>query len=425
MNKKIMCLFLSFALCFCLATPSFATGATQHCDNGVDYIDITETYSLTSAEVSKYSQYNVTIPHSIPRGLSVSDILSESTLIDTKDLCGFNVKIYTSSLLPMYLYECSDVIEILEVEGSVYITYQTIDSETVYLTFTNEGLVCQIVYDPFNDTAYILSDEENTKIVNFRYGCYEMISDELLGTIQECIISKDYSEIQNNPCLSIDVNELDQVIITPSSNIISRSSVAGFTNENDMFENLKEEFPILDNKISNVSNVYCAYFDKNISFRGVDNRSDYVRVRADYELFAASTLVSVIGAYLSISTAGACTILDALGIGMTIINGVQVVTSSVEIYRSANYQYYFQRYGLLYDTTRFNDYVELVCHNGFGTFGGGYDSNEEFTWIRNPMSTPETVSWSEIQETAIGRYNIDLYEFGYCERYYPMGWFDV
>lgn len=424
MNKKILCLFLAFVICFCMTTNSFASGAIQHLDNGVNYIDITETKSLTSAEISKYNQYNITTPYSMHQEPSVSDILNMSRLIDTKNLCDLSVNIYSSSLLPTYLYACSDVIEILEVEGSVYITYRTVDNETVYLTFTNEGLVEQIVYDSLNDTVYMLSDEENTKIVNFRYGSYEIISDELLDTIQECIISKNYSEIQNNPSLSIDVNELGQVIITPSSNTNSRSGVIGFTNENDMLENLEEEFPMLNNTINNVSNVYCAYFDRNISFRGVDNRSDYVRVRADHTSFAASTLLNVIAVYLTISTGGVISILDALGIGITIIDGMSALENEVELYRSANYKYYFQRYGLLYDTTRYDDYVEFVCYRGFGTFCGGYDSNEEFTWIRNPISTPETVSWSEIQETAIGRYNTDLYEFGYCERYYPMGWFN-
>lgn len=429
MNKKIMSLFLALSLCLSLAVPAFAADAIHHVDSGVDYVDITETSSLTSDEISKYSQYTANPPQNlsvdIPQGLSANDILSMSILIDTKDHSDVSMNLYTSSLLPTYLYACSDITEILETERSVYITYQTFDSETVYLTFADEGLVEQIVYDPLNDTAYMLSDEENTKIVNFRYGSSEIISDGLLDSIRECIVSSDYSEIQNNSYLSVDINELGQVMIAPKGNAISRSGVVGFTNEADLLRNLKADFPMLNNKVSNSSSVYCDYLNKNISFHGVDNRSGYVRVTADNKTFAASALVTAVGAYLNVTTGGALTILDAVGVGITIISGKEALMSSVKLYRSANYDYYFERYGLLYDSTRFNDYVEMVSYAGFGTFGGGYDSSNRFTWIRNPISTPETKDWSAIQKTSMSRYNTELTVYGYCERYYPLGWFDL
>lgn len=423
-----MSLFLALTLCWSLTVPAFADGTVQHSNSGVDYVDITEISPLTSDEIDKYSQYTVDSPQTLsigmPQGLLKNDILSMSTLIDTRELKDVSMNLYTSSILPSHLYACSDITEILEVEGSIYITYQTFDGETVYLTFADEGLVEQIVYDPSNDTAYMLSAEENTEIVNFRYGSSENISDGLQDTIRECIVSGDYSKIQNHPYLSIDINELGQVMIAPRDNAISRSGVVGFTNEADLLRNLKADFPMMNNKVTNSASVYCDYLNKKISFHGVDNRGDYVRVTADNRTFAAATFVTAIGAYLNITTGGALTILDALGIGITIISGKDALMNSVKLYRSANYDYYFTRYGLLYDSTRFNDYVEMVSYSGFGTFGGGYDSSDKFTWIRNPSAEPETKAWSAIQKTCVTRYNAELTEYGYCERYYPLGWFD-
>lgn len=83
-----------------------------------------------------------------------------------------------------------------------------------------------------------------------------------------------------------------------------------------------------------------------------------------------------------------------------------------------------ERYGLLEDSTRFNDYVVVESYSGFGTFCGGYDVDDEFVWIRNPSSDPETRDWNTIQRACVTRYNADLTEFGYCERYFPLGWFD-
>lgn len=414
--------------CMVLSMPLTSVAAAQGSGGGVDYIDITEALSLSSAEINKYRQYTVTLPQSLssgtPQNLSANDILSISTLTITEKIGNANISLFTSSQLPAYLYKCSEVVEIMETEDIVYITYQTINDETVYLTFSNNGLVDQVIYDAADDTAYILSDECSTKIVNFRYGSSEIISEELLNTIKESIISGDYSEIQNNPCLSVDVDDLGQVMIAPKADRVSRSGVVGFTNEAELLQNLKGDFPVLNKKVTNNTSVYCDYFNKNISFHGVDSRSQYVRERADYRLFAASTLVTVIGAFLSVTTGGALTILDKLGIAIVILSGKQAIQESVKLYGSASYEYYFERYGLLYDSTRFNDYVVLANYSGFGTFCGGYDSSDRFTWIRNPSSAPEKKSWNEIQRTCVINYNAELTTYGYCERYYPLGWFN-
>ena len=66
----------------------------------------------------------------------------------------------------------------------------------------------------------------------------------------------------------------------------------------------------------------------------------------------------------------------------------------------------------------------VESYSGFGTFCGGYDVDDEFVWIRNPSSDPETRDWNTIQRACVTRYNADLTEFGYCERYFPPGWFD-
>lgn len=430
MKKKIMSLFLALTLCWSLSVPAFASVATQQPSSGVDYVDITEVSPLTSDEIEEYSQYTFdavqVLSVSMAQDLLKNDILSMSTLIDTKDISNSRMNLYTSSELPLHLYACRDVTEILEVGGSVYITYQTSDDKTVYLTFSNEGLVGQIVYDPSNDTVYILSPKENTKIANFRYGSTESISSELQNTIRECIVSGDYSEIQNNPALSVEIDELGHVVIEPNTTALTRSGVMGFTNEADLLRNLKADFPMMNNERDQnaPTSAYCEYLKKYIGFRGLNYRGDYVRVTADSKTFWAGALITGIGAYLDIKIAGVLTLLDLLGIGVTIISGEQVLADTVKLYRSANYEYYYTRYGLLEDSTRFNDYVVVESYSGFGTFCGGYDVDDEFVWIRNPSSDPETRDWNTIQRACVTRYNADLTEFGYCERYFPLGWFD-
>lgn len=120
-----MSLFLALMLCWSLTVPAFADGTVQHSNSGVDYVDITEISPLTSDEIDKYSQYTVdslqTLSIGMPQGLLKNDILSMSTLIDTRELKDVSMNLYTSSILPSHLYACSDITEILEVEGSIYI----------------------------------------------------------------------------------------------------------------------------------------------------------------------------------------------------------------------------------------------------------------------------------------------------------------
>ena len=77
-----------------------------------------------------------------------------------------------------------------------------------------------------------------------------------------------------------------------------------------------------------------------------------------------------------------------LGIGLAVIGGIQQITESVKLYRSANYKYNYERYGLVYDSTRFNDYVQVYSSFGQGTFSGGYNNKDQFDWIKNPQSHP-------------------------------------
>ena len=100
-----MSLVLALTLCWSLTVPAFADGTVQHSNSGVDYVDITEISPLTSDEIDKYSQYTVDSPQTLsigmPQGLLKNDILSMSTLIDTRELKDVSMNLYTSSILPM------------------------------------------------------------------------------------------------------------------------------------------------------------------------------------------------------------------------------------------------------------------------------------------------------------------------------------
>lgn len=387
---------------------------------------------MSSEEINRYQKYVVAPEAQLSyRGqneCAAVDLLEICTLVDSQEIGDCKVNRYTSALLSEYLVACKNLSEITTVDGVLYITFETDTGETVYLAYTDDGLASQIVYDASDDTAYMLSEKETTKIVNFRQGTTELISEELLDTIDSCIQTNDYLAIKNNPYLSITVDHNNNVVIEPkeAESVMSATGVVGFTNETDLLNSLKSDFPFLNQKVPSggSSYVYCQYLSQNIHFRVVDNRNNYVRIKADFKSFLASTALTVIAAYLDITTGGTITLLNGLGIGLAVIGGIQQITESIKLYRSANYKYDYERYGLVYDSTRFNDYVQVYSSFGQGTFSGGYNNKDQFVWIKNPQSTPEGKDISNIKSTCISRYNAELNVYGNCANYYPIGWFD-
>ncbi len=429
MKKRMVSLLLVLALVVGICPAAFAVKTNNV---GVYRIDNTETQEMSAEEIKKYQKYTV-VPETESvyceqNTVTTSDLLDICTLVNSQDIGGHAVKQYTSTLLPNYLSDCKDLIEIATVDGILYITFETYAGETAYLTYTSNGLTNQIIYDAADDTAYILSKEETTKIVNFRQGTTELISEELLDTIDDCIQTNNYSAIKNNPYLSIAVDNDNNIVIEPkeAEGVMRATGVVGFTSETDLLNSLKSDFPFLNQKVptGGSSYVYCQYLSQNVHFKVVDNRNSYVRAKADYKSFLASTALTLIAAYLEISTGGTITLLTQLGIGLAVIGGIQQITESVKLHRSANYKYNYERYGLVYDSTRFNDYVQVYSSFGQGTFSGGYNNKDQFDWIKNPQSTPEGKNISDIKSTCISRYNAELNVYGNCANYYPIGWFD-
>lgn len=423
MKKRIISLLLVVALVVGICPAAFAAKTD---DVGVYRIDNTETQEMSAEEIKKYQKYTV-VPETESvyceqNTVTTTDLLEICTLVDNQDIGGHTVNQYTSTLLPDYLVNCKKLIEIATIDEVLYITFETYADETVYLTYNSNGLVNQIIYDAFDDTAYMLSAEETTKTLNFRQGTTEVISEELLQTINSCIQANDYSVIKDNPNLTIDMNADGTVIICPKTKEeVGRSGqLVGFTNETDMLNDLKREFPLLKKYECHFSSVYIQYLSKNVNFKVVDNRDSYTRIRADFKLYAASTALTVIAAFLGTPTTIAAGILTALDIGLTIVDGIQKITEAVKLYRGARFSYTHERYGLVRDTTRFNDYVNVFYRGGSGEFSGGYKSDGTFNWHREPVSVSEMEDFNEIKSTCAARYNADLNVYGYCESYYPL-----
>lgn len=422
---------LTLSLSMLLSLMSLQVYASDSVQQDIIYSNTCNTLLLSDEEAEYFEQFSVTLPTSISDDSEsigfVENILSVSSVIDIKEIGDITYTLYESSDIPYYLPNCSQIEEIVKAEDSVNITYQTTDNLTVILTYTDEGLTNQLIYDNSSDILYQPLIGGGTKLENFRFGSSYTFSEEAMEMIREAIASGNYSEIQDNPEIHISVDEEGEVSIVPNTNELmsTRSGVIGFDNEADLLTSLKSDFPYYYEKANSSGTVYCAYLNKYISFQGLDNRNGYVRESASYSSFAASTAITVLSLYLGVEITVMATILNVMGISILIKDGISVVGEAIKLYNSAIYEYYYERFGLLYDSTRFNDYVELYSSRGFGQFTGGYDSNDEFTWVKSLPSTPEAKNWSDIQSTCMTYYNVELNTYGYCERYYPLGWFDI
>lgn len=418
-SKKFISLILSISMVFSVL--SISVSATNvDSDNGIIMVNNSAEGAMSSEETARYNQFILDLPTtSVP---TTEKILEYCTFKGSETIGGEIYTSYSSDTLTQHLKDCLEITDITVVSGTIYISYITNDSKTVCITYTESGIVNQTIYDEVTDTAYFLSPSSNQKCTNFRSGTYYTLSETLESKIQACIESGDYSDLQDNPSIKIETDETGLITITPqiASSPMSRA-VNGFTNEAAMLDDLKANFPYINNARQATSSMYCQSLKKNVTVIGKELRNAYTRKTVDYKPFAASTGIEVIKAFLGVKTIGiAASILSTAGVALLVVSGVQVIRDAITLYRSAQYNYHCERHGEVYDTTRFNDYVNVVRYFGTGTYVGGYNSSGNFDWVMAPSSTAEDHTWSSIQSEALSRYDSDIYIWGYCNSYYPL-----
>lgn len=127
----------------------------------------------TAGEISAHEAYAVdwsTIP-GWEAGMTEKEfILNLSSYLEEKEI-GSNVhKIYTSDVLPEYLYRCHEITEITTLNETLYISYNAEDEDMVILAYSDEGLTELAVYDHQTDTLYHEINGETMVWTKFRKG---------------------------------------------------------------------------------------------------------------------------------------------------------------------------------------------------------------------------------------------------------------
>ena len=97
-------------------------------------------------------------------------LLAECTLREENEAGKLVLREYDGAGLVGCLTQGSSITEVAEADGFLYITYLAADGKEVILTYTDQGLREQIVYEVGADTAVYQTAEGVTLYRNFRNG---------------------------------------------------------------------------------------------------------------------------------------------------------------------------------------------------------------------------------------------------------------
>lgn len=100
-------------------------------------------------------------------------ILSLCTFAEEKTIGENLYQTYTSDTLSSYLYDFQEMMEIAELNGMLYISYETPRGGMVTLAYDDEGMMEKMVYDLETDICYYETRDTFEVWTNFRNG-YQM-----------------------------------------------------------------------------------------------------------------------------------------------------------------------------------------------------------------------------------------------------------
>ena len=127
----------------------------------------------TAAEIAAHEAYAVdwSAVSGWEAGMTEKEfLLNLCSYLEEKEI-GNNIhKVYTSDVLPDYLYRCQELSEIAMLNETLYLTYYAEDEDMVILAYSDEGLTEMAVYDKQTDTLYHEIDGEKMVWSKFRTG---------------------------------------------------------------------------------------------------------------------------------------------------------------------------------------------------------------------------------------------------------------
>lgn len=438
--KKIICFLLVLSILLPTCSTVFANDEIQlSVDSGITIQDNSRTVSASKSQVTAAQAYDIDFT-SIPVPASSSQSTAKDAILALCELQSTQVngqhafKDYISETLAEHIPMCSSLSCIQESNNLLYVNYTSIDGKTVSLVYSDTGLHEKNIYDPTTDSLIHQTASDAEVYENFRTAISYEMSDELEDLVHELIAAKKWDTLAAIDGLDISVTDdgiitvepqLDtpdalQVELSLQSSSQTRSSYEGFTSTAALLADLNSHFPSYTYSMKYGTTVYCSALSQSLSARVYESRNEYTQKRANWQSFSAGTSISIIGVFVGGGPSVASAILAVLGIA---ISAYDTILQTVTLYNSAVYTYWGERFGYVYDPTKFNDYVRMVVHQSKGEFTGGYTSSGVFDWVHSVVSSAFSHSYADIIDTAGSLYNAEVFAYGYCLHYFPRSYY--
>ena len=402
-----------------LATPGSESDYYEK--DGYLYFDKSREREATARELQNNEKYVLQVPGSTDATkISATQILQlcEKEYTDEN---GYDI--YKAEQLKEYLYDC-DVITEVSYNGEIlYVQYKSGANE-VTLAYNMAGLTELAVYNSESDAYFYSSTVETRVISDFRNGSYFQISDELLEEIDTLCEEGNWNALEDYDCVemiddSANFSEEGEEFSQLSTAEPMPARAMGFTSEAQMLANLKSNFPVQTGAVYLQDSMYSPILLKNFTVKVTGTRNAYTKISADWKGFAASTALSLVSSWLSLSASTTVSVLSAIGVAVQVVQGIQQIVSYASLYRSAKYRFSGGRDGYVYDTVTHQSYVHVVSYAGKGEYTGGYTSGGSFTWVISIVPTAYDYSYSQVANKALELYGKDVKANGGCTLYWP------
>lgn len=446
-TRKLVSLVCALVMVFALVAPA---GAVQQSQSKAEFSADAEIVEISDLIASQYIKYEAFIPPqqstmcatTSGQAITSTDILKLCTP-ETADIIGGTTIIeYSSDDAFRFLPMLDSLKEIILLGNNLHVGYIASDGMEVALTYTSNGLVDKVIYDNIADIATYISADCQQQYLNLRNGhVYEMTEDkqkiidtyvesgniEGLKELDWVVVTEFEDETflieENIPNVATYQENISESMIDsgPEIQVISDGDYPkGFTNINDVYNDLIRNVPMYTAKEVLKTSFSCSALGKNVPVRVTESRNSYTKVRQNFLPFAASTSISVIATAMDLPTKVVTLILTGLSI---VISAADTIQSAVTLYRSVHYSYLFVRSGYVYDETVYNDYVSVIQYSDKGEYVGGYDSPTKSVWQWTDSIVPNTYDHTatDIAQEAAEAYNWNVALNGFCSAYTPWG----
>lgn len=418
--KRFVSLLLCIALCFILVGPVYATHITADDEAKIVTNIAPEPIQISSDRIVSFQVYELDLvqmamDHNNTTATPIELILSLCDYEETVIVGDDTFIRYSSNIVPEYLEKCHEITDISVLNDRVKIIYAGINGEYVVLNYNNSGLVSKTVYDENNDIC-IYHDEATALLYEkFREGSSYEINNAMMEEIDQLISAGKWEDIDSIEGIKVTYHSDGTHSIEPEIDYSPLS--AGATSEAQLLSDLYSNFTPYTNKLMTGYVKYCNALEENVFIDIYESRDGYTKQSADFRRYAAGTAFDIISAYLELSKE--VSVRNILGLLGAVFDAYDNLVREIMIYRGAYYTYRLERRSYVYDTSTYDDYVRVFDHGSKGVFSGGYDSNDDFTWIISSSPKTSDYSYDSIANTTIYNYNADLSINGYCSLYFP------